>query len=76
LESYNIESHLPNLKLPILTFVGDKDISYYPAVVEYSRLIPNCTTFVLPCLDHPETLSVTNQVFPHVLKFLNQFSRI
>lgn len=73
-QPYDIEHLLPNIKLPVLTFVGDKDTSCYPFVVEYSKLIPNCTTFVLPGLNHPQTMMVKEQVLPRVLAFLKKHS--
>ena len=69
-QPYNIESILPNIKQPILTFVGEKDKSCYTAVVEYSKLIPNCTTFVLPGLNHPEAIMKKELVLPKILDFL------
>ncbi len=70
LDPYDVEELLPKLKLPILTFVGEKDKSCYPAVVEYSKLIPNCTTFVLPGLNHPEAMMKKELVLPKILDFL------
>lgn len=73
-QPYDIEHLLPEIKLPVLTFVGDKDTSCYPFVVDYSKLIPNCTTFVLPDLNHPQTMMAKEQVLPRVLAFLQEHS--
>jgi len=74
LEPINLEYMLSELELPILTFVGDKDTSCYLCVEEYSPLIPNCTTFTLKGLNHPQTIMAYKRVLPHVLKFLKSVS--
>jgi len=74
LDPYNIEDLLPKINIPVLTFVGDNDTSCYPTVVEYSKLIPNCETFVLAGLNHPQTIGEKVQVIPRVVNFLKKHS--
>ncbi len=73
-QPYDIEHLLPKIKISVLTFVGDKDTSCYPFVVEYSKLIPNCKTFVLPGLNHPQAMIEKEQVLPRVIAFLKEHS--
>ncbi|NHJ32293.1 MAG: alpha/beta hydrolase, partial [Asgard group archaeon] len=71
-QPYDIEHLLPSIKIPVLTFVGDKDTSCYSFVVEYSKLIPNCKTFVLPGLNHPQAMMEKDKVLPRVIAFLKE----
>jgi pimeloyl-ACP methyl ester carboxylesterase len=73
-EPYDLEEFLPTIELPVLTFVGDKDTSCFPFVVEYSKLIPNCKTFVLPGLNHPQAIMEKDKVIPHIVAFLKEHS--
>ena len=66
---FNLEEILPNIKIPIMTFVGDKDPSCYPFVEEYSKLIPNCTTFTIKGLNHPETIMAKEKVLQELWIF-------
>ncbi len=72
LEQLNVEDILPKLEFPVLTFVGDKDNSCYPHVEEFSKLIPDCTSFTLEGLDHPQAIIQKDKVIPHVIAFLEK----
>ena len=73
--SDNYEDHLPQLKVPILLYVGEEDgWGHYPRAVECSKTIPNIRLVSFPNKGH-EVHNYKDLVLPHVIEFLNEFNR-
>jgi len=69
----NIEEFLPSLKIPVLVFSGEEDQSTISSVKEFANLIPNCTSFTIPGLNHPQAIIQKEKVLPHIMNFLMKF---
>lgn len=63
------EDLLPQLKIPILIFVGDADPAYTGAKEGASRM-PNATFVTVPGMNHDQALMHSELVLPQVKKFL------
>jgi pimeloyl-ACP methyl ester carboxylesterase len=63
------EDILPQLKIPILIFVGDADPAYAGAKEAAARM-PDATFVTVPGMNHDQALMHSELVLPHVKKFL------
>jgi pimeloyl-ACP methyl ester carboxylesterase len=68
----DIESFLPSLKIPVLVFSGEEDQSTISSVPEYAKLVPNCTSFTIPGLNHPQTVIQKEKILPQIKEFLKK----
>ncbi|NHK31763.1 MAG: alpha/beta hydrolase [Asgard group archaeon] len=66
----DIEKFLPSLKIPVLVFSGEEDQSTISSVKEFAKFIPNCTSFTIPGLNHPQAIIQKDKVLPRLKKFL------
>ncbi len=66
------EDILPQLKIPILIFVGDADPAYAGAKEAAARM-PDATFVTVPGMNHDQALMHSELVLPHVKKFLAEF---
>ena len=64
-----VEELLPGLNIPCLLYCGDAD-GFFPGAKEASQAIPNAVFASLPGLDHGQASRASEQVLPHVTKFL------
>jgi pimeloyl-ACP methyl ester carboxylesterase len=64
----SLEAVLPTMKMPCLLFAGEED--EYQPIRECARQIANATFFTLPGLDHSGAIRRSDQVVPHVRRFL------
>jgi pimeloyl-ACP methyl ester carboxylesterase len=65
----SLEAVLPTMTMPCLLIVGEED-SVYPAAKKCAKQMPNVTFVSLPGLDHGGTITRSDLVLPHVVKFL------
>jgi pimeloyl-ACP methyl ester carboxylesterase len=65
----SMEAVLPTMRMPCLLYVGEMD-EVYPIAKECAKQIPNVTFVTLPGLDHGEAIRRSDEVVPHVKRFL------
>lgn len=65
---------VPNMKMPILLYAGEKDFGFQ-AVVETKKMLPNATLVSFPGLDHMLGGGSLDLVVPHIKKFLARVNR-
>lgn len=70
----SLEAVLPTMRMPCLLYVGERD-EVYPIAKECARQIDNVTFVTLPGLDHGEAIRGSNEVIPHVKRFLAVVNR-
>ncbi len=66
----SLEAVLPQIKMPCLLYVGEEDQGVYPLAKRCASQIANVTFVALPGLDHGETIRKSDEVLPHVKRFL------
>ena len=64
-----IEEVLPKLNVPCLLYCGDAD-GFYAGAKESAGMIPGAEFVTIPGLDHGQTSRASEQVLPHVVRFL------
>jgi pimeloyl-ACP methyl ester carboxylesterase len=64
----SLEAVLPTMRMPCLLYAGEMD--EYQPVKECARQIANATFFTLPGLDHGRAIMRSDEVLPHVKRFL------
>ena len=57
------------MRMPCLIYVGEMD-EVYPIAKECAKQIANVTFVSLPGLDHGEAIRQSDEVLPHVKRFL------
>ena len=65
----SLEAVLPTMRMPCLLYVGEMD-EVYPIAKECAKRIVNVTFVTLPELDHGEAIRRSDEVLPHVKRFL------
>jgi pimeloyl-ACP methyl ester carboxylesterase len=65
----SLEAVLPTMRIPCLLYIGEMD-EVYPMAKESAKQIANVTFVTLPGLDHGEAIRRSDEVLPHVKKFL------
>ena len=65
----SLEAVLPTMRMLCLLYVGEMD-EVYPMAKECAKQIANVTFVTLPGLDHGEAIRRSDQVVPHVKRFL------
>ena len=65
----SLEAVLPTMRMPCLLYVGEMD-EVYPIAKECAMQIANVTFVTLPGLDHGEAIRRSDEVLPHVKRFL------
>ena len=65
----SLESVLPTMRMPCLLYVGEMD-EVHPLAAKCAKQIANVTFVTLPGLDHGAAIERTDQVIPHIKKFL------
>jgi pimeloyl-ACP methyl ester carboxylesterase len=71
----DVESFLPSLKIPVLVFSGEEDQSTIESVPEFAKVLPNCTSFTVPGLNHPQTIIQKDKVLPQIKEFLEKVQK-
>jgi pimeloyl-ACP methyl ester carboxylesterase len=64
----SLEDVLPTMKMPCLLFAGEMD--EYQPIERCARQIANAKFFTLPGLDHGGAIMRSEEVLPHVKRFL------
>jgi pimeloyl-ACP methyl ester carboxylesterase len=64
----SLEAVLPTMRMPCLLYAGEMD--EYQLVKECAKQIANATFFTLPGLDHAGAIMRSDEVLPHVKRFL------
>ena len=64
----SLEAVLPTMKMPCLLFAGEMD--EYQPIKDCARQIANASFFTLPGLDHSGAIRHSEEVLPHVRRFL------
>ncbi|MFH1999383.1 MAG: hypothetical protein ABIK28_06865, partial [Planctomycetota bacterium] len=64
----SLEAVLPTMRMPCLLYAGEMD--EYQPIKECARQIANATFFTLPGLDHGGAIMRSDEVLPHVKRFL------
>lgn len=70
----SLEAVLPTMRMPCLLYVGEMD-EIHPLAKECARQIANATFVTLPGLDHGEAIRRSDEVLPHVKRFLAAVNR-
>jgi pimeloyl-ACP methyl ester carboxylesterase len=65
---------LPTISMPCLLYAGDRDEAY-PLVNQCAEQMANATFVTLPGLDHMDALMRSDEVLPHVKRFLEAASQ-
>jgi pimeloyl-ACP methyl ester carboxylesterase len=65
----SLEAVLPTMRMPCLLYAGEMDETY-PLAKECAKQIANVTFFTLPGLDHGGAIMRSDEVLPHVKRFL------
>ncbi len=65
----SLEAVLPTMRMPCLLYVGEMD-EVYPIAKECAKQIANVMFVTLPGLDHGEAIRRSDEVLPHVKRFL------
>jgi len=65
----SLEAVLPTMRMPCLLYVGEMD-DVYAIARACAKQIPNVTFVTLPGLDHGEAIRRSDEVLPHVKRFL------
>lgn len=65
----SLEVVLSTMKMPCLLYVGEIDAAY-PIAKECAKEIANVTLVILPGLDHGEAIRRSDEVIPHITRFL------
>ena len=65
----SLEAVLPTMRMPCLLYAGEMD-EVYPLAVKCAKQMANVTFVTLPGLDHGAAIERTDQVLPHIKKFL------
>ena len=68
------EAVLPTMRMPCLLYVGEMD-EVYPLAAQCAKQMPNVTFVTLPGLDHGAVIERTDQVIPHIQRFLATVDR-
>ena len=66
----SLESVLQTMRMPCLLYVGEMD-DVYPIAKECAKQIANVTFVTLPGLGHGEAIRRSDEVLPHVKRFLD-----
>jgi len=69
----SLEAVLPTMRMPCLLFAGEMD--EYQPIEECAKQIANATFFTLPGLDHGGAIDRSDEVLPHVKRFLAEVDR-
>jgi pimeloyl-ACP methyl ester carboxylesterase len=64
----SLEAVLPTIRMPCLLFAGEMD--EYQPIEECAKQIANAKFFTLPGLDHGGAIMRSDEVLPHVKRFL------
>jgi len=64
----SLEAVLPTMTMPCLLYAGEMD--EYRVITGYAKQIANATFFTLPGLDHVGAIRRSDDVLPHVKRFL------
>jgi len=64
----SLEAVLPTMRMPCLLYAGEMD--EYQPIEECAKQIANATFFTLPGLDHGGAIMRSDEVLPHVKRFL------
>jgi pimeloyl-ACP methyl ester carboxylesterase len=64
----SLEAVLPTMKMPCLLFAGEMD--EYQPIKDCARQIANAAFFTLPGLDHGGAIRHSDEVLPHIRRFL------
>ena len=67
------EAVLPTIRMPCLLYAGEMD--EYQPIEECAKQIANATFFTLPGLDHVGAFMRSDQVLPHVKRFLAEMDQ-
>jgi len=65
----SLEAVLPTMRMPCLLYVGEMD-EVYPIAKECAKQIANVTFVTLPGLDHGAAIKRSDEILPHVKRFL------
>ncbi len=65
----SLEAVLPTMRIPCLLYAGEMDEAY-PLAKECAKQIANVTFVTLPGLDHMQAIMRSDEVLPHVKRFL------
>ena len=65
----SLEAVLPTMGMPCLLYAGDRDEAY-PLAKACAEQMANVTFVTLPGLDHNQVLMQSDEVLPHVKRFL------
>jgi hypothetical protein len=60
---------LPTVRMPCLLYAGEMDEAY-PLAKKFAMQIANATFFTLPGLNHMGAIMRSDEVLPHVKRFL------
>lgn len=66
----SLEVVLPTMKMPCLLFAGEMD--EYQPIKDCARQIANAAFFTLPGLDHGGAIKRSDEVLPHLRRFLEK----
>ncbi|OGO14504.1 MAG: hypothetical protein A2Y53_01205 [Chloroflexi bacterium RBG_16_47_49] len=66
----SLEAVLATMKMPCLLYAGEMD--EYQRIEECAKQIANATFFTLPGLDHGGAIMRSDEVLPHVKRFLEE----
>jgi pimeloyl-ACP methyl ester carboxylesterase len=66
----SLEDVLPMMRMPCLLYVGEMD-EVFPLARECAKQIANVTFVTLPGLDHGEASERSDEVLPHIRRFLS-----
>jgi len=66
----SLETVLPTMKMPCLLYVGEMD-EIYPLVNKCANQIDDVTLVTLPGLNHGQAIERSDEVVPHIKKFLS-----
>jgi len=69
----SLEAVLPTMTMPCLLYAGEMDEP--ESVEECAKLIANATFFTLSGLDHGGAITRSDEVLPHVRRFLAHVDR-
>jgi pimeloyl-ACP methyl ester carboxylesterase len=70
----SLEAVLPTMRMPCLLYVGEMD-EIHPIAKEWAKQIASVTFVTLPGLDHGEAIRRSDEVLPHVKRFLAAVNR-
>ena len=72
----DLEPNLPNMTMPVLILVGEKDaINPYDVLRQMCEQLPDSTFIMLPDVGHEQSWSRSDLVLPHIKQFLTRVSK-